>query len=278
MTRLVGVIGHPVGHSISPRFQGAALAAAGIDARYEAWDAPEEELPARLESLREPNCLGANVTIPHKQAVMPFLDELSATAAQVGAVNTIVNDGGRLVGHNTDGHGFVEALRLDASFEPLGRSILLLGAGGAARAIAFALVEAGIAHLAIHNRTAQRARDLVADISSPSVGATPDSDDVSAFDCVVNTTSVGMEGTGTEDDSPSELRDARPGTLVVDIVYNPAETTLLRIARESGLPTLNGVAMLVRQGARSFELWTGRDAPVDVMFRAAREALSGAGS
>lgn len=272
MSRSIGLIGHPVAHSVSPRFQGAALHAARLNVIYEAWDTPAGELEDRVASLRDEACLGANVTIPHKQAVLAVLDELGDTARRVGAVNTIVNESGRLVGHNTDGHGLVEALRKDASFDPDGQSCLLLGAGGAARAIAFALLDAG-AKVAIHNRTRARAEDLVSDLDSSAASVVDSADDATGYACVINTTSVGMDGTGTEDESPSQLDGAAPGTLVVDIVYNPAETALLKRAADLGLPTLGGVAMLVRQGARSFALWTGEEASVDVMFEAAREAL-----
>lgn len=275
--KLAGVIGDPVGHSLSPTFQGAAFRAAGIDARYEAWPTPLAALPGRIESLRGTDVLGANVTIPHKEVVLPLLDELDRSAALVGAVNTIVNHEGRLVGHNTDGAGFVEALRHEASFAPEGQPVLLLGAGGAARGIAFALAVAG-AGVRIWNRTPARAERLAADVRAAGFSATAvATPDPAGARCVVNCTSVGMEGTGTEGDTPCDLHRADPGTLAVDIVYKPAETAYLKAARNAGLPVLGGLAMLIHQGALGFELWTGLAAPVPVMFEAARAALAGAG-
>lgn len=270
----VGIIGDPVAHSLSPAFQGAAFRAAGVDATYELWPTPLTDLAARVDSLRRDDVLGANVTIPHKENVIPLLDELDPAARNVGAVNVVVHRDGRLVGHNTDGLGFVESLRREAVFDPKDRRVLLLGAGGAARGIAFALAGAG-ATVDIWNRTGERADRLASDVRDAGLAAAAvQTPVVAAYACIVNTTSVGMEGTGTEDDVPYPLAGASPGTLVADIVYRPAETTFLREARAAGLPVLGGLPMLIYQGALGFELWTGLSAPVAVMFEAARAALS----
>jgi shikimate dehydrogenase len=276
--KLAGIIGHPVAHSLSPVFQGAAFEHCGLDIAYEAWDTPRDALAGRIVSLRDEKYLGANVTIPHKEAVIPLLDELGGQSARVGAVNTIVNRAGRLYGFNTDGPGFVAALRNEARFDPAAKRVLLLGAGGAARGIAFALAEER-ADIAIWNRTAERAEHLAADVRA-SAGSVHVVREVLAgeFDCIVNCTSVGMEGTGTEAASPADFADARPGTLAVDIVYKPEETAFLRTARQAGLPVLGGLPMLIYQGALAFELWTGIAAPVEVMFDAARGALARAGA
>ncbi len=271
MSARLGIIGHPVAHSLSPAIQGAALRAAGVDATYERWDTPLDALPARIAALRAPDCLGANVTIPHKQNVLVLLDEVAPLAAGIGAVNTVVNDGGRLSGHNTDGGGFVAALR-EAGFEPGGKRFLLVGAGGAARGIAFALREAGAASIAISNRTAARAGALAAAVGAEAV---PFDAPPAPYDCVVNCTSAGMHGSGAEDTLPCDPAAAGPATLIVDIVYAPEETPLLRAAREAGLPVLGGLPMLIHQGALAFELWTGRPAPLDAMREAARAALAG---
>ncbi len=272
MSARLGIIGSPVAHSLSPAIQGAALAAAGLDATYERWETPVEALPDRVASLRQRDCLGANVTIPHKQAVLPLLDDIAPLAAAIGAVNTIVNtvvDGeSRLTGHNTDGAGFVAALR-EAGFEPNGTRILLVGAGGAARGIAFALREAGAA-VAISNRTPERAEALAA---AADAAAVPFEAPPHPCDCVVNCTSAGMHGSGAEHVTPFDPTAAAPGTLIVDIVYAPAETPLLRAARAAGMPVLGGLPMLIHQGALAFELWTGRPAPLDAMRTAARAAL-----
>ncbi len=277
MTLTAGIIGHPVGHSLSPVFQGAALRHCGIDVTYEAWDTPLERLDQRVELLRYPDVLGANVTIPHKEAVIPLLDELGGQSAAVGAVNTIVNREGRLFGFNTDGPGFVRSLRSEVAFDPAGRSFLLLGAGGAARGIAFALLDAGAASIVIANRTLARAEALMKDLEAVGrgmVAATSLPASPAGFDCVVNTTSVGMHGSGAGDQVPCDLSQADGGTLAVDIVYVPEETPFLRDARAAGLRTVPGLPMLIYQGALSFELWTGLDAPVDVMFEAARSELA----
>lgn len=276
MTRFAGVIGHPVAHSLSPAFQSAAFRASGLDVRYELWDTAPESLAGRIVSLRDPKYLGANVTIPHKEAVIPLLDELGGQSARVGAVNTIVNRGDRLFGFNTDGQGFVLAMRNEARADPAGRSVLLLGAGGAARGIAFALAEAKVATIAIWNRTHERAERLAADVADTGapVASVSALFDLSPYHVIVNCTSVGMEGTGTESDLPCDISTARPGTLIADIVYAPGETAFLRQARAAGLPTLPGLPMLIYQGALSFELWTGVPAPVEVMFEAARKALA----
>lgn len=273
MSARLGIIGSPVAHSLSPAIQGAALRAAGLDATYERWETPLGALPARVAALRERDCLGANVTIPHKQAVLPLLDEVAPLAAAIGAVNTIVNDGGRLTGHNTDGGGFVAALE-EAGFAPAGKRFLLAGAGGAARGIAFALRDAGAASIAIANRTPERAEALAAAVGA---GAVPFDAPPAGYDCAVNCTSAGMHGSGAEDALPFDPAAADAGTFAVDIVYAPEETPLLRAAREAGLPALGGLPMLIHQGALAFALWTGRPAPLDAMREAARAALAGTG-
>ena len=277
MARKLGIIGHPVAHSLSPVFQSAALRQCGFDATYEHWDTPPASLEARIKSLRDPGFLGANITIPHKQAALPMLDEVGGLSAAIGAVNTVVNRDGRLYGFNTDGPGFVRSLRAEVGFDAAGKSVLLLGAGGAARGIAFALLEAGVSKLAIANRTQARANALARDLAAVgngrvSVAEFPAS--VAGYDCIVNTTSVGMHGTGTESDSPSSFDGASANALAVDIVYAPAETAFLREAAASGLRVLGGLPMLIYQGALSFELWTGVAAPVDTMFEAVRSELA----
>jgi shikimate dehydrogenase len=273
MSRRAGIIGHPVTHSLSPVFQAAAFLHCGFDVQYERWDTPAAALEDRVRSLRDANVLGANVTIPHKEAVIRWLDELGGQSSRVGAVNTIVNREGRLFGFNTDGPGFIAALRNEAAFEPPGKAILLLGAGGAARGIAFALAEANAARIGIWNRTVERAQALRDDVAGTGADVTLAQAQVRGYDCVVNCTSVGMTGTGTEAEVPCDFSGAGRGLLAVDIVYKPAETSFLRAASEGGLRTLGGLPMLIYQGALSFELWTGVPAPVDVMFEAARLQL-----
>ena len=276
--RYAGIIGNPVGHSLSPVFQGAAFAASGLAISYERWETRPDELASRVAALRAPDCIGANVTIPFKEAVIPFLDELGGQSARVGAVNTIVNRDGRLFGFNTDGPGFVAALRHERAFEVAGKAFLLLGAGGAARGIAFALADARAARITIANRTRERGERLAVEVAAASLGcvvrAAADVEPPVGYDCLVNCTSQGMAGGGADRALPCDLSEARPGTLVVDIVYVPTITPWLAAASGAGLPVLGGLPMLIYQGALAFELWTGVPAPVETMFEAARAALA----
>ncbi|HZP26358.1 MAG TPA: shikimate dehydrogenase [Dehalococcoidia bacterium] len=280
----VGVIGYPLGHTLSPVLQQAAFDALGIEARYEAWETPADRLSEVVATFRDEDCLGANVTVPHKQAVIPLLDELDPLAQRTGAVNTIVNRQGRLRGYNTDVAGFQRALAA-AGYEPGGRRAVVLGAGGAARAVVLALLEAGAGWIGVHNRTRQRAERLVAELRSGVTGGALSvvsegglAEAAPEADLVVNSTSVGMQGSGSENASPLSPEQLPRRGLIVDIVYRPAETRLLREARSRGLQTLGGLPMLVYQGAAAFELWTERPAPVEVMMAAAQRALEGSGS
>ncbi len=281
MTLRLGVAGHPVGHTISPAIHQAALDALGIDARYERWDVLPAELPAWVATLRAPAVLGASVTVPHKEAIIPLLDDLELFAQRVGAVNTVIHAHGRLIGANTDVAGFTRALA-DADFAPRGAAVVLLGAGGAARAVAHALLAQGVRRLAIFNRDAARASALAASLATTS--SVPDGTvEAHALDAVpilaahlaecallVNATSVGLRP-GERLLAP-ELIPTH--ALVVDLIYNPPQTLLLADAAERGARTLSGLPMLVYQAADQFERWTGRPAPLATMFAAARRALA----
>jgi shikimate dehydrogenase len=278
----LGVITDPHKQSTSPAFQQAAIDALGLGMVYERWPTPPEGLATRVTGLRAPSVLGANVTIPHKEAVMPMVDELDPLARRVGAVNTIVNREGRLSGYNTDVEGFLRALRDDAGFDPRGSDAVIAGAGGAARAVVVALIEAGAASIAVLNRSAERAQWLVDDLS-PQAGGTwlealPSAAGSWAkmaprAQLLVNCTSVGMAG-ASRDESPVPFGVIRPEMLVFDLIYGPLETRLLRDARARGARVLGGLPMLVYQGAASFKIWTGQDAPIDIMLNAARQALA----
>ena len=273
--KYAGIVGHPVAHSLSPVFQGAAFRESGLDVRYERWDTEPESLAARILNLRHPDCLGANVTIPYKEAVFPLVDELGGQSARVGAVNTIVNRGGRLYGFNTDGPGFVQALRRERGFDVAGRSMLLLGAGGAARGIGFALADANAGRIAISNRTQSRAAQLARDIAAAGAECVSEPNAASReYDCIVNCTSIGMHGGPAPGESPLDVERLPGAPLIVDIVYAPEETPLLAQARRRGLRTLGGLPMLVFQGALAFELWTGAPAPTETMFDALRRELA----
>jgi shikimate dehydrogenase len=278
MTTTIALLGHPVAHSISPRFQQAALDALGIEARYEAWDTPPADLPIAIERLRSADLLGANVTVPHKEAVFRLVDRLDPLAERVGAVNTVMRRDGRLHGTNTDVAGVLHALD---GVELRGASIVLLGAGGAARAVVVAMQQAGAARLTIANRSLDRAQplaDLVAARMAVAVcGLDAESsglrEAMQTADVVVQSTSLGMLHGPDEHASPvpSELFSA--GQVAFDLVYNPERTPFLDAAEGAGARTIGGLAMLVHQGAEAFRLWTGLEPPVDVMFTAARSAL-----
>ncbi len=281
MARLAGIFGYPLEHSISPRFQQAAFDHCSLDVSYQAWPVATDSLEPEVRKLRDDGYLGANVTVPYKERIRSYLDDLDPLAKSLGAVNTIVKEDGRLVGYNTDAHGFMEALRKDGACDPKGLSVLVLGAGGAARAAVFALVDAGVASLTIANRTLARAELLAGEYEAASadVEAVPMQEPALAAICkkadlIVNTTSVGMRHGTAEMETPLKASTIRAQTMVYDLVYNPAETPLLVEAKMAGAKTLSGLPMLVYQGAASFELWTGTPAPVEVMFEAARKALA----
>ena len=274
MPQRLGIIGHPIGHSISPVFQQAALDHLGIDGAYGKWDVAPDGVGAFLEGLRAPDVLGINVTVPNKEAVVPFLDEVDDWASTAGAVNTIVNRQGKLTGHNTDGVGFLRALRDGAGFDPSGKRVLILGAGGAARGVVLALARAGVGSLIIANRTGERATRLAELSESNGVSASPCSltdaaDAAKTADLIVNCTTVGMSHGPDEAGSPLSAEQIPSACLVNDLVYNPLETPLLREAARAGAAVLGGIEMLVYQGAASFEMWTKQPAPVQVMLEAA---------
>jgi shikimate dehydrogenase len=278
-SRQVGLIGWPVEHSISPAMHNAAFEVLGLDWHYSLLPTPPGEVESMLAGLREQGFQGANVTLPHKQAVMPHLDKVDGVAQAIGAVNTIVVQEGRLLGCNTDGDGFLAALRA-AGFEPADRRALVLGAGGAARAVVYALAQAGCA-LTLCNRTVERAGQLVRDMLTIGVRA-PVSPvpamtslanlDLGSFDLLVNATSIGMEPRRDASPWPDGLPVPAHWT-VFDLVYNPAETRLLARTRAAGATPIGGLGMLIYQGALAFELWTGHPPPVQVMRVAAEQAL-----
>jgi len=284
VTKRAGVIGHPVGHSISPAVYGAAFKAAGIDATYEAWDTPPDTLEGRVNALRGADFYGANVTIPHKVAIREFLDETADTAAKAGAVNTIVHEGDRLIGHNTDVTGFARSLREDAGFDAKGKRAMLLGSGGAARAVALALIQEGAQLVYVVGRKPKKIERLVLDLKP----LTPAGTTVTwAYwgdgsyrtmvqrdaDLVVNCTPVGMNSGDAAGESvlPADLMQAR--TVFFDLVYNPVETPFVAAAKSSGAKAVSGLGMLVYQAADTFKLWTGQDADTSAMFAAGRAAL-----
>ena len=267
----VGLIGDPVAHSISPSMQQPALDALGIPATFELWHTLAADLPARIASLRAPDVLGANVTVPHKPGVMDHIDDVSPLARRAGAVNVIVQRDGRLSGDNTDIHGFAVSLE-EACPNARVRPTLILGAGGAARAVVLALEAMGVDSIALANRNPERAEALAADLAPTPIRLAGTDQrslvpELRRAAILVNATSLGWHR--GEIPIPLDLLSALPrNAIVVDLTYR--DTDLLEAARARGLATLDGLAMLVHQGARALELWTGREAPVAVMMDAAR--------
>jgi shikimate dehydrogenase len=281
-TRVCALIGDPVEHTMSPAMHNAAFAELGLDYIYVPFRARPEELAAAVAGLKALNVRGFNVTIPHKVAVIPLLDGLDPLAEKIGAVNTVVNDGGELRGYNTDAAGFLRAA-LEGGIEPEGCNVVVLGAGGASRAVSYVLAERG-AELTILNRLqelewAEDIARLIEEELRRRVRVLELQDDLLAgaladADVLVNATSVGMSPGGDISLVPAGL--LRREMTVFDVVYNPIETRLLKEAAATGARTVSGIDMLAWQGALAFERWTGRVAPVDLMRRVAVAALEGA--
>jgi shikimate dehydrogenase len=271
-------MGYPVRHSLSPLLHNTAFAALGLNWTSLAFEVAPGAAAGALDGVRALGLAGISVTMPHKGDVAALVDECSPVATALGAVNCVVNREGTLRGENTDGAGFLASLARGAGFDPAGMRCLILGAGGAARAVAVALAGAGCADVAVLNRTAARA-DAVAALAGPvgRVGRFDHDDDVAQADLVVNATPVGMAGTGkgletgTEDQgwlvAPSLLHR---GQVVADLIYAPRPTAWLAAAADAGATTVDGLGMLVHQAAAQLELWTGLGAPVDRMWEAAR--------
>jgi shikimate dehydrogenase len=276
MAKRLAVLGQPISHSRSPAMQSAALAALGLGGEwtYEAIEVAPPDFEARVRAMPGAGFAGANVTVPHKVAALGLADEASDAARAIGAANTLTFAGGRIAAENTDATGFLAALGEPAA----GRRALVLGAGGAARAVGWALVNGG-AEVAIWNRTAERAERLAADLGASAIRPEGGSLATSGFDLIVNATTVGMGAAGAAQGS-DDLKALHLGAdslgeinQLVDLAYGPAETELARVARLGGAAAVvDGLEVLVHQGAASLRLWTGREPPLDVMRRAARES------
>jgi len=286
-TQLVGIIGWPVEHSLSPVMHNAAFEALTLNWRYVPLPVPPGQIEAAVRGLAALGFRGANVTVPHKQAVMPLLDSVAPNAREPGAVNVLVierrQDGAATIrGYNTDADGFLSALR-SGGFEPEeGGRAVVVGAGGGARAVVFALLESGVGEVVVLNRTLERAQTLVSDLgrrpqNAARLRALPLTSETliesaRAADLLVNATTLGMWPQVNDSVWPEGV--PVPSHLTVfDLVYNPLKTRLLRQAQESGAHPISGLGMLVHQGARAFELWTGHSPPVEVMRAAAENTL-----
>lgn len=275
-TNVAGIIGWPVEASLSPAIHNAAFAATRLDWVYVAFPVRPGDAARAVQGMRALGVRGLNVTMPHKQEVIPALDGLSPEAERAGAVNTIVADGEGLIGTNTDGTGFVRFLERDADVDPSGMHALVLGAGGSARAVSLALADAG-AEVAVAARRPEQA-EAIAGRASGRVRAVPlDPDSVRSeldrADLIVNATPVGRDDTST----PLDATAVQERHLIVDLIYHPVTTPLVRTARERGARAFNGLGMLVHQAALSFEIWTGVVAPIDAMRAAGTAGTGGAG-
>jgi shikimate dehydrogenase len=275
---ICGIIGDPIGHTISPVMHNAAFGALGLNYRYFPFPVKKEELKEAISRMRAQNFRGLNVTLPHKMAVLPYLDELDPLARALGAVNTIVNENGRLKGYNTDAPAFLQVL-LEKGVAPEEKHIVILGAGGTGRSLAFILAKRR-ARLTILNRSLAAARSLAEQVQKTfqtEITGGPLEETALALallsaDIVVNATSVGMSPQAEGTPVPSRL--IRPGQVVFDVVYNPVQTRLLREAEARGAVAISGLDMLVWQGALAFEKWTGQRGPIDVMKKSALKALA----
>ncbi|MFC4183677.1 shikimate dehydrogenase [Saccharococcus thermophilus] len=275
MEKLYALFGCPVHHSLSPLMHNDAFQRLNIAAHYHAFHVEPERLKDAIAGVRALGIAGLNVTIPHKTAVMALLDDIDAEARRIGAVNTIVNENGRLIGYNTDGSGYVRALEEETNVEIKDKRILLIGAGGAARGIYFSLIDRGAKQIDICNRTVSRAKQLIeeGDAAVPSgVYSLNEAEQrLGEYDIVINTTSVGMYPNTEE--MPLSLANLKEGTIVSDIIYNPLETKWLKEARERNAIVQNGVGMFIYQGALAFEKWTGVFPDVERMKKIVMEQL-----
>ena len=293
MSRYIGLIGYRLKHSVSPYFQQAALDYYHLDIRYEARETDPAQFRDVVNDLRKRQNIGANVTVPYKEEVLRLLDEVDDLAGSIGAVNTIVKREDELVGFNTDAYGFIEALEKDGHLLPDGKRVIVLGAGGVARAVSFVLMQRKVASLSITDgifeRASALAENLLRYMRRAALSPKDWEPDVSAFrwqslnsaktlgncELIVHCTTIGMKDSPQEGQSPLSLEVIPKNALVYDVVYNPWLTPLLRLAQKAGANILGGLPMLVYQGAASFKLWTGKEAPLDIMFANAKEALTG---
>lgn len=259
----LAVIGHPINHSKSPIIHGRWLEQAQIDGRYEAIDIAPENLESDIKALIDKGYSGFNVTLPYKENILKLCSAIDETAQKIGAVNTVVINNGQLSGYNTDAFGFIQNIKdNNSAFEFKGKAVLVLGAGGAARAVLQGLMESGVARIILTNRTIEKAQNLI--MMHPDIIEVIAWDDYSAIlgqvDLLVNTTSLGMTGKPELD---IDLSDLKKSALVTDIVYTPLMTPLLQQAQEKGFDIVTGVGMLLYQAQKSFEIWTGSLPRVD---------------
>lgn len=283
---LYAIFGYPLSHTFSPRMQNEAFKALGLNSYYIDIPIPPERFKKLVRSLKNSPLNGFNLTVPHKEIILKALDSVDPEARRMGAVNTVLvkSNGKRkkLIGYNTDAYGFSKALKKEAGFNVGGKSVLILGAGGAARACVYALLKEGARRVVIANRTVSKAKRLIRDFSKiktpgktklSAIGKTPPLS-LPEFDLIINSTSLGLKGS---DPLPINLTKSpnQKSVLIFDLIYNPSRTKLLREASKRGYRTMNGLAMLLYQGARSFEIWTGKRAPINIMRKTLKDVGAG---
>ncbi len=272
---MVGVIGDPVKHSLSPVILNAAFSKAKIDWVYTAFETPEAQLENAIEGVRALGIAGLSVTMPHKSKICSLLDGVSDSAKTLEAVNCVVNDGGELKGHNTDGDGFLDALDHDSGMDAAEKKILVIGAGGSARSIIHSLGKAGAEDIAVINRSKAKGLDA-ADLAGPAGRYLEESEFsvvATEADLIINATPIGMSQAQDEKKFPIEPALLSKGQLAVDLIYHPISTPWLEALKSRGVEAYGGLSMLIFQAARAFKLWTGEQAPVAAMRKAALKEI-----
>ncbi|HFI0638055.1 TPA: shikimate dehydrogenase [Streptococcus suis] len=273
-TRLAAVVAKPIKHSISPFIHNLAFQDTGVNGVYVAWEIPEEDLAVTLENIKRYDMFGINLSMPYKQAVIPYLDSLTDSARLIGAVNTVIHQDGKLIGHNTDGIGFFKSLEKLRGFQVLDKRLTILGGGGASTAIIAQAALDGAKEITIFCRqhSLERTQASIAPIAQATgvpmkVLVNDDShlmqEEITKSDLLVNGTSVGMDGVSLP--VPASLQFPEK-LLVADVIYQPFETPLLKLAQSQGNPTINGLGMLLFQAAEAFQTWTGKEMPTDLIW------------
>ncbi|RLQ98149.1 shikimate dehydrogenase [Falsibacillus albus] len=277
MEKIYGVIGDPIQHSMSPIMHNTAFRELGLEAHYHAFHIRKESIRRYIDAVRLLNISGFNVTVPHKTEIMEHLDHIDPLANAIGAVNTVLNDNGRLIGYNTDGMGFVEAMQQEWKQDIVQENILIVGAGGASRAIFYTLASMGVQHIDIANRTKEKAQSLIENcpftIQSSALSIEEAAGQLEKYSAVIQTTSIGMHPNTEE--VPLKLDRLKAGTFVSDIIYNPLETLFLSQAKKKGAIIQNGVGMFVNQGAVAFNLWTKKNPNIQSMKNIVLDKLGG---
>lgn len=275
-TVLYGVLGDPVRHSKSPLMLNRAFRETGMNAVYTAFHVKPDRLHEAVQGIRALGLRGVNVTIPHKEQVMQHLDEIDDEAREIGAVNTIVNEDGRLIGYNTDGIGYVRSIKEETGTELSNKRILFLGAGGASRGLVYVISKEQPAEIWIANRTKERAQHIAQEMKHRcdirAIGMEELPEDLDAFDIIINNTPVGMHP--LVDETPLASKLIRPHMIVSDVIYTPMYTRLLREAEQAGATIHSGLGMFIYQGAYAFEYWTGQEAPVQAMREIVLDSFS----